>query len=257
VTGVDGGRQGSRVAVITGAAGGIGRACVAAFMADGWDVAGIDRVDRPAGLPGRWYARIDLGVRSTAEHLRDLFAEVGRIDALVNNAALQVSKSIDETSDADWAAVLAVNAAAPFVAIREALPYLRSSAGAVVNVSSVHALATSAQIAAYASSKAALAGLTRAAAVELGPGGVRVNAVLPGAIDTPMLRAGADDRRTSEADAEDRLGFLAQRTPLRRIGRPEEIAQAILFLADPERSSFVTGTTLVVDGGATARLSSE
>ncbi len=247
----------SRVAVVTGAAGGIGRACVAAFMAEGWDVAAIDKVDRPEGMPGRWYARIDLGVRTTADRLRDFFAEVGRIDALVNNAALQVSKSIADTSDAEWAAVLGVNAAAPFVAIREALPYLRKSKGAVINVSSVHGLATSAQIAAYASSKAALAGLTRAAAVELGPEGVRVNAVLPGAIDTAMLRAGAEDRRISEADADDRIASLASRTPLRRIGQPEEIAQAIVFLADADRSSFVTGTTLVVDGGAMARLSIE
>jgi glucose 1-dehydrogenase len=247
----------TRVAVVTGAAGGIGRACVAAFMAEGWDVAGTDRVERPAGMPGRWYARIDLGVRSTVDHLRDFFAEVGQIDALVNNAALQVSKSIPETTDAEWAAVLGVNAAAPFVALREALPYLRTSKGAVINVSSVHGLATSAQIAAYASSKAALAGLTRAAAVELGPEGVRVNAVLPGAIDTAMLRAGAEDRRTSEADADDRIGYLASRTPLRRIGRPEEIAQAIVFLADPDRSSFITGAMLVVDGGAIARLSIE
>lgn len=246
-----------RVAVVTGAAGGIGRACVAAFMEAGWDVAGIDRVDRPAGMPGRWFGRIDLGVRSAAERLRAFYAEVGRIDALVNNAALQVSKAIAETTDADWAAVMGVNAAAPFVAIREALPYLESSKGAVVNVSSVHALATSAQIAAYASSKGALAAFTRAAAVELGPQGVRVNAIMPGAIDTTMLRAGAEDRRTDEADADDRIASLARRTPLRRIGRPEEIASVIVFLADGERSSFVTGTTMIVDGGAMARLSIE
>jgi NAD(P)-dependent dehydrogenase (short-subunit alcohol dehydrogenase family) len=247
----------TRVAVVTGAAGGIGRACVAAFMEAGWDVAGIDRVERPEGMPGRWYGRIDLGVRSTTDRLRAFFAEVGQIDALVNNAALQVSKSIADTTDADWAAVMATNAAAPFVAIREALPYLRSTKGAVVNVSSVHALATSAQIAAYASSKGALAALTRAAAVELGAEGIRVNAVLPGAIDTAMLRAGAEDRRTAESDADERLASLARRTPLGRIGRPEEIASVIVFLADAERSSFVTGTTMVVDGGAIARLSIE
>ena len=247
----------TRVAVVTGAAGGIGRASVAAFMEAGWDVAGIDRVDRPTGMPGRWYWRIDLGVRSTTDRLRAFFADVGQIDALVNNAALQISKSIADTTDADWAAVMATNAAAPFVAIREALPYLRSSHGAVVNVSSVHALATSAQIAAYASSKGALAALTRAAAVELGAEGIRVNAVMPGAIDTAMLRAGAEDRRTTEADADDRLAYLGRRTPLGRIGRPEEIASVIVFLADAERSSYVTGTTMVVDGGAIARLAIE
>src|SRR6185436_7692399 len=88
----------TRVAVITGAAGGIGRACVAAFMEAGWDVAGIDRVDRPAGMPGRWYARIDLGVRSTGDRLKAFFGEVGGFDALVNNAGVALQKPLAETS---------------------------------------------------------------------------------------------------------------------------------------------------------------
>jgi glucose 1-dehydrogenase len=236
----------SRVAVVTGVAGGIGRACAVAFMEAGWDVAGIDKVERPAGLPGRWYEQLDLGVRSASERLRDFFNELGQIDALVNNAALQISKPIDETSDAEWAAVLGVNAAAPFVAIREATRYLRVSKGAVVNVASVHALATAPGVAAYAASKGALVSLTRAAALELGPSGVRVNAVLPGAVDAPMLTDDAETRAR-----------LAARTPLGRIGRPEEIASTVLFLADNERSSFVTGQTLVADGGVLARLASE
>ena len=236
----------TRVAVITGVTGGIGQACAVAFMEAGWDVAGIGKAERPAGLPGRWYEQLDLGVRSAGERLKSFFASVGQIDALVNNAALQVTKPLEETTDADWAAVLGVNAAAPFVAIREAIPYLRASGGAVVNVASVHAVATSGRVAAYAASKGALVALTRAAALELGPSGVRVNAVLPGAVDTKML--------TSDPGARDEL---AARTPLGRIGRPEEIASVVLFLADGERSSFVTGQTLVADGGVLARLASE
>jgi NAD(P)-dependent dehydrogenase (short-subunit alcohol dehydrogenase family) len=247
----------SRVAVVTGAAGGIGQACVAAFMQAGWDVAGIDRVDRPEGLAGRWYERIDLSVRSTSERLRTFFSAVGRIDALVNNAALELAKPLAETSDEEWAAVHATNAAAPFVAIREAVPYLRASKGSVVNVASVHALATSAGVGAYAASKGALVALTRSAALELGPAGVRVNAVLPGAIDTPMLRRAAAERLGPAGGSADPLTDLAARTPLGRIGRPDEIASVIVFLADAERSSFITGQTLVADGGVLARLSSE
>lgn len=236
----------SRVVVITGIAGGIGRACASAFAAEGWRVAGIDKVSQPPGVACDWYEQIDLGVRSTADRLRSFFAELDRMDALVNNAAVHIVKPLAETSDADWAAVMATNAAAPFVAIREAVPYLHASRGAVVNVASVHAIATATDVAAYAASKGALVSLTRAAAIEYGPMGVRLNAVLPGAIDTPMLD-------TSKAVRDD----LARRTPLGRIGRPEEVASVVVFLADGTRSSFVTGQGWIVDGGVTARLASE
>jgi NAD(P)-dependent dehydrogenase (short-subunit alcohol dehydrogenase family) len=244
----------SRVAVVTGATGGIGRACVTAFMEAGWDVAAIGRTDRPADMPGRWYGRIDLGVRSTTDRLRAFFAEVGGFDALVNNAAVTLPKPLVETSDEEWATVLATNAAAPFVAMREAVASLRAG-GAIVNVSSVHALATSSGAAAYAASKGALVAMTRAAAIELGPQGIRVNAVVPGAVDTAMLRG--DVAARGDSGGEERLADIARRTPLGRIGRPEEIASAIVFLADSDRSSFITGQTLVVDGGVLARLSSE
>jgi NAD(P)-dependent dehydrogenase (short-subunit alcohol dehydrogenase family) len=246
----------TRLAVITGVAGGIGSACAVAFTAAGWDVVGIDRVERPAGLVAMRYERIDLGLRSATDRLRALFADLGRMDALVNNAALQIAKPLADTTDDDWSAVLATNAAAPFVAIREAAPYLRSGGGAIVNVSSVHALATSPGLAAYAASKGALLALTRSVALELGPHGVRVNAVVPGAVDTPMLRNDAVDRGAHRG-TDDPLAELARRTPLRRIGQPEEIASAVLFLADNDRASFITGQALVADGGVLAALASE
>jgi len=246
----------TRVAVVTGAANGIGRACVTAFMEAGWDVAGIDRVERPAGMPGRWYARIDLGVRSTGDRLKAFFAEVGGFDALVNNAAVALQKPLTETSDEEWATVHATNAAAPFVAMREAVPFLRPG-GAIVNVGSVHAFATSTGMFAYAASKGALVAMTRAGAQELGPRGFRVNAVVPGAVDTAMLRGDMEARGGAGQAGADRLAEIAARTPLGRIGRPEEIASAVLFLADGERSGFVTGQTLVADGGVLARLASE
>ncbi len=126
-----------------------------------------------------------------------------------------------------------------------------------MNVSSVHAVATSANIAAYAASKGALLALTRALAIELALDRIRVNAVLPGAVDTPMLHAGLTCGHLQGADVQELMQALAVRTVMRRVGHPEEIAQAIVFLADDQRSSFMTGQALVVDGGAMARLSTE
>jgi NAD(P)-dependent dehydrogenase (short-subunit alcohol dehydrogenase family) len=141
-----------------------------------------------------------------------------------------------------------------FLSAKAGFPWLKAAGGCIVNVASVHALATSVDIAAYAASKGGLAALTRAMALEFGPVGIRVNAILPGAVDTPMLKEGLERSGTEPEAARQRL---EGRTPLGRIARPEEIAQAILFLASAERSSFISGECLVADGGALARLSTE
>ena len=124
-------------------------------------------------------------------------------------------------------------------------------------MSSVHAVATSANIAAYAASKGGLLALTRAMAIEFAGDDIRVNAVLPGAVDTPMLRAGLDRGHVGGEDILERLDNLARNTVNGRVGKPTEIAQAIYFLADAAQSSFMTGQALIGDGGATARLSTE
>ena len=126
-----------------------------------------------------------------------------------------------------------------------------------MNVGSVHAIATSANIATCAASKGALLALTRALAIELAPDRIRINAVLPGAVDTPMLHSGLTGGHLQGADVQELIRDLGRRTVIGRVGQPEEIAQAILFLADNDRSSFMTGQSLVVDGGTTARLSTE
>lgn len=233
----------SPVAVVTGAAGGIGSVTCDLLQARGWDVVAMDRrpVDRPGAL------QVDLADAPAVVRALDALP---RVDALVNNAALQLYKSILDTTVEQWDAVAAVNIRAAFVCLKALHPQLAAARGAVVNVSSVHALATSGSIAAYAATKGGLAAFTRAAAIELAPLGVRVNAVLPGAVDTPALRAGF--ARCAGAEA-----ALVERTPLERIGRPQDIAEAIAFLLDGERSGFITGQELVVDGGALARLSTE
>jgi NAD(P)-dependent dehydrogenase (short-subunit alcohol dehydrogenase family) len=247
--------EGFRVALVTGASGGIGAATAELFAAEGWQVIGLARGepdDRPTGIT---YRRCDLSVPAEISATMAAISEdTGRIDALVNNAALQVAKPLAETTDEEFEQVMAVNVRAPFMLIRAAVPLMPSGA-TIVNVASVHAVATSKGIAAYAASKGAVVALTRAAALELAEAGIRVNAVLPGAVDTPMLRAGLG-RRPEEGGAEEGLRLLASRTPRGRIARPEEIAQTILFLAS-ERSANITGQAVVDDGGATVRLSTE
>jgi NAD(P)-dependent dehydrogenase (short-subunit alcohol dehydrogenase family) len=196
-----------------------------------------------------------------ADSVEDLFSwlsgQVNRLDALVNNAAIQVCKPLVDMTVEEWDDVMASNLRSIFLAVRAAYPLLRTAKGAVVNVSSVHAVATSENIAAYAASKGGALALTRAVALEFARDGVRVNAVLPGAVDTPMLRSGLSRGRAEGSSVEERVRDLGRRTALGRVAEPEEIARAILFLADSQQSSFMTGQALVVDGGATARLSTE
>jgi len=247
-----------RVALITGAAGGIGQAAVSAFLEAGWDVASVDR--RPNGNVSNGTRHYGIDV-SRPDEVRRLFQEVtrafGRLDALVNNAAVPLGKPLLETSAEEWDEVMASNLRSAFLTAQHGHALLRGTRGAIVHVSSVHAVATSIHVAAYAASKGGLVALTRAMAIELAPDQIRVNAVLPGAVDTPMLHEGLKRGGGPPGAAAERLVDLERRTPLGRVGRPQEIAQAILFLADADRSSFVTGQMLIVDGGATARLSTE
>lgn len=233
----------SRVAVVTGAAGEIGSATCDVLAARGWVTIGVDR--RPMARPGA----IQLDLADPQEIAAKLGA-LQQVDGLVNNGARQLFKTLLETTVDEWDGVLAVNLRAAFACVQAVASQLAATKGAIVNVASVHALATSASIAAYAASKGGLVAFTRSAALELAPLGVRVNAVLPGAISTPALRDGF----SRDADAEQRL---IDRTPLMRIGQPHEIAHAIDFLLDGERSSFITGQSLVADGGALAHLATE
>ncbi|HTB50462.1 MAG TPA: SDR family oxidoreductase [Solirubrobacteraceae bacterium] len=233
----------TRVVVVTGAAGGIGAATCDLLENYGWDVIAVDRlpVERPGAL------QVDI---ADADAVTAALSALPRVDALVNNAALQLYKSLLDTTVEEWDAVAAVNIRGAFVCLKAVHKQLAAVKGSVVNVGSVHANATSHSIAAYAATKGGLSAFTRAAALEMAPLGVRVNTVLPGATDTPALRAGFSRKVDSEQT-------LVDRTPLKRIGHPRDVAQAIAFLIDQERSAFITGQDLAVDGGALARLSTE
>ena len=249
-----------RTVLITGAAGGVGRATVEVFAQANWHVIGVDRALFGDTFPaGGLFVQADL---SHPEELETIFEQVhnftAKLDALVNNAALQIVKPIIETSVEEWDAVMASNLRSVFLGAKLAHPMLKlGSGGAIVNVSSVHAIQTSANIAAYAASKGGILALTRAMAIEFAPDNIRVNAILPGAVDTPMLHAGLSRGHVQGGNLIDRLENLASKTVNGRIGQPAEIAHAIYFLADNSQSSFMTGQALVVDGGATARLSTE
>jgi NAD(P)-dependent dehydrogenase (short-subunit alcohol dehydrogenase family) len=247
-----------RVVLITGAAGGIGNATARVFSKAGWRVVGVDcrNVKKPVGVD-----RFICGDISDPDMPKYIFDEVtkkeGRLNSLVNNAGLQICKPILKTTTEDWDATMVSNVRSAFLAVRQAYPMLKKAKGSIVNVSSVHAVATSPGVAAYAASKGALLALTRAMALEFGRDGVRVNAILPGAVETPMLHAGLSRGHIKGSSLDELVRGLGNKHVLGRVGQPEEIAQAILFLADNNLSSFMTGQAVIVDGGATARLSTE
>ncbi len=249
-----------RSVIITGAAGGVGRACVELFHKEGWRVLAVDvRSPDPAFAEDVKYFQADISIAAEIEALCDeLGADLaGGLSALVNNAAVQITKPLVETTVTEWDQVHAVNLRAPFLLSKALFPHLAKAKGAVVNVSSVHALATSNDIAAYASTKGGLLALTRAMAIEFAKDGVRANVVLPGATDTPMLQAGLNRERAKESSPAARKANLVSKILLKRLAAPEEIARVIYFLADSEQSSYITGQSLVADGGALAHLSTE
>ena len=228
-----------RVVLITGAAGGIGRATVDVFYEAGWRVIAVDRAPFDGG-PNMDGVFIQADI-SDGDHVEMIYTQASQfspvLDAVVNNAALQISKPLIDTSVAEWDLVMASNLRSVFLGARLGYPLLKKEGGAIVNVSSVHAVQTSVNISAYAASKGGLLALTRAMAIEFAPDNIRVNAILPGAVDTPMLRAGLQRGQHAGGNIHTRLENLARKTVNGRVGQPEEIARSIYFLADERQSS--------------------
>jgi NAD(P)-dependent dehydrogenase (short-subunit alcohol dehydrogenase family) len=238
-----------KVALVTGAARGIGLAVAKRFLAEGFCVALLDiegdLVAKSVSALARPEATLAVTCDvSDAKAVASAFAGIerrfGRLDALVNNAGVAVFAPLMETSDADWNHVLAVNLTGPFLCTKAAVPLMRShGGGTIVNVTSISGLRASTLRAAYGTSKAGLAHLTRQLAVELAEFGIRVNGVAPGPVDTAMAKAvhSAEIR----ADYHDAI-------PLNRYGLEEELAEAVFFLCS-DRASYITGQILAVDGG--------
>ena len=236
------------VALITGAAGGIGGALVLAFEAAGWHVVSTDR----AALSRAGHVVADMGVcvdpatPAHAEFIADLQAATGgRLKALVANAAHQVVKPSYQLTVADWQQTLDVNLLAPFWLAMAFRDELAANRGSFLAISSIHERMTKPGFVAYATSKAALSGMVRAMAVELGAQ-VRSNAICPAAIATPMLVAGFEGRP-------DALAALEAFHPVGRLGQPEEVAQAALY-ACSDAAGFLNGACIDLSGGIAGRL---
>lgn len=239
-----------KTALITGALGGIGQALCSEFQKAGYFVIGTDKVEGECACE----AFIRLDVRDIYAHssvreklAADVQAILGEkgLTVLVNNAAAQILNSTDNIKVEDWNVTLETNLLAPFLLLQILLPQLQLANGSCVNIASIHSVATKPGFVCYATSKAALVGMTRALAVDLGPR-VRVNCICPAAIATPMLLAGFESCPSE-------MNLLAGMHPLLRIGQPWEVAKAALFLASQD-AAFITGTILNVDGGLSSRL---
>lgn len=249
------GRLDGKVAVISGAARGQGAAEARLFAAEGADLVLGDVLDEPLAAlakdlseSGHRVLALHLDVSAEREWREAVLAtedEFGRLDVLVNNAAIADTSGLETTSHEQWDHIVSINQTGTWLGMKAVLPTMRrTGSGSIVNVSSIFGLVGSGGSAAYHATKGAVRLLSKTAALELARDGIRVNSVHPGCIDTPMFHASAPAGRGDE--------LAAESTPLGRLGTPEEIAYGVLYLASDE-ASFVTGSELVIDGGYTAR----
>lgn len=231
----------SRLVVITGAARGIGAAIAGAFATNGDAVVGLDRAAPEEPLAGVRYVAADVG---DPEAVARAFADLDRVDVLVNNAAIQRVGLVGRQPIDEWLSVIRTNLTGPYLCCANAVP-LMERGGAIVSIASAAALVGLPGRGAYSAAKAGILALTRTLAVELAERGVRVNAVCPGFTRTAFIQQGIDDGSLD-------LDWMMQRVPLDRMAEPAEIAEAVSFLAG-HRSSYTTGQALVVDGGWTVQ----
>ena len=238
-------------ALVTGSHGGIGQAIVTALQEAGWFVIGIDR-NPDVHSQCDAFIHYDLAdcVQETAfqENCIDMVLKAAGerpIRALVNNAAVQILGATEDIRPEQWHETLTVNVSAPFLLSQALVPHLRDAGGSILNIGSVHAQATKKGFISYATSKAALHGLTRALAVDLGPQ-VRVNCLQAAAVATDMLKAGFEGK-------EKEFSALEAAHPAGRIGDCEDVAQAALFMLSA-KMTFVTGCCFYLDGGILSRL---
>ncbi len=236
--------DGARIAIVTGGARGIGAAIAGRLAREGWSVIAADIAPDEGDLPAAVeLRRLDVTDRDQVEELMArVVAEHGRIDLLVNNAGITRQAPLAELSWADWSAVVDVNIHGVFNCLQAAGRHmLTAGQGVILNISSAAAERGSPARTAYSTTKAAINGLTRAAAVEWAAHGIRVNAVGPGYIATGVYIAAVNAGRINEAD-------VLARTPAKRLGTLEEVADAVVFLSS-DGARFINGQVLYVDGG--------
>ena len=258
-------RLAGRIALVTGGRGGIGRAICARFLAEGATVYAADLSDA-GSLPGAAddgarFLRLD--VTSEPEAIA-AFArvadEAGHLDILVNAAGIEIEQTIEQTSLADWNRIFAVNVTGTFLASKHALPLLRKAAkpdrtASIINFGSYDGFIADPGLAAYCATKGAVHALTRAMACDHGPEGIRVNAICPGYVDTPMLRSffGGAGSGAGGGALDTVLDALKAVHPTRTCGTPEDIANLVNWLAS-EEARYASGQLWVIDGGLTAQV---
>jgi 3-oxoacyl-[acyl-carrier protein] reductase len=243
----------NRVAIVTGAASGIGQASAQLFAAEGARVLAVDLPDKGLAKAHEGHPAISCFEKSVSDEdaadaiVNAAIERFGQLDIVLNNAGVASSALAEEMKQSDWDRTIAVNLTAQFKLCQKAIPHLRkSSAGRIINVASVMAEGTDYGLAAYCASKAGVAGLTRTLALELGKFGITANYLEPGAIKTGMT-SGLWDARPDIAE------IWAKKSALRRLGQPIDLARGALFLASDD-GGFVTGHGLVVDGGLMLRV---
>lgn len=232
-------------AIVTGGGRGIGRAIVDRLLADEWSVVTCGRGDRPTDLPSDvTWIRADVSDPAQAQHfVRAAQESRGVISLLVNNAGIQIERTVAESTDDDWTAIINTNCRAVFTLSRAVLPGMMEHGGVIINVGSISGEMSDRSMALYNASKAFVHSLTRSMAVDHGPA-VRCNAVSPGWITTAMASDAFSVARDPDAAARDALA----RHPLGRLGTPRDVANAVAWLAS-DQASWITGQCLTVDGG--------
>ena len=237
-------------AVVTGSAGAIGSALCTVFKRAGYRVIGLDIKEQNDVEADEWLRGDLIQLVADSEYREKLLAELrsaagaARIGVLCNNAAEQRLAKTEDISMEDWQASLDVNLTAPFLLAQGLVQDLENAGGSIINIASIHARLTKPEFVAYATTKSGLIGLTRALAVDLG-NRVRVNAICPAAIDTPMLREGFEGRNSDDLEA------LRQCHPAGRIGQPKELAALVTFLVS-EQAAYVSGQAVACDGARLA-----
>lgn len=246
-----------KVVLITGVNGGIGEEIAKKFFSEYWYVIGTDINSNCSHQFVNRYIQQDLSFDDAAKNIiGDISNTEGKLNCIINNAALQITGSIDTFDENNWDKIYSVNLKTIFTLSKYGITMLEKSFGNIINIASVHSICSSDKIAAYASSKAAIVGLTKNMAIELGKHNIRVNAISPGAVDTPMLRNGLnrDNKDNKDIDENTLVNNLANKHLLKKIGKPEQISELVYHVSNNE---FINGSNLLIDGGASIKLSTE